>query len=228
MKTLLFALSRGQGTPLSQRAENLRKSIQIVLPMTMCILIMACNKEEPRGSGSATPVPSTTQTIPAPLPQPTPPLMTSLGTLVRTIRAEQIDVQVLCVNGGIIQASSGTEVYQAAANVCSSKERAGKGKTYIVLQFESQATRKLAKDFGKFVGTSRSGSLARVDGESWLSDVKGKKYKTGFAVVRKSTRQVAFEVPMEATDFVWHDKAQTYPLALDTTGIAEMSIGNIP
>jgi len=97
------------------------------------------------------------------------------------------------------------------------------GKTYIVLQFEEKATRKLAKDFGKFVGTSRSGSLARVDDVSWLIDGKGKKYKTGFAVVKKSKRQVAFEVPAQAADFVWHDKDQTYPLVLDTAAVAGLN-----
>lgn len=205
------------------------KPAQIVVILVLCLLVPACGKEERRSSDSTiaapsatqppapTPAPSITQTAPTPTPTPPSAPVTSLGTLVRAAWVEQVDLQVLCVGGGTLHANNGAEVFQAAADVCSGKDKASKGKRYLVLYFEGRASRNLAKEFGKFVATSRSGFLARVDEQSSLEDGQGKKYKNGFAVSKKSTRQIAFEVPAQATGFTWHDGNQDYQISPEPT-----------
>lgn len=183
------------------------------LALPALVLVPACgtNKGSPSNANATV---STPVAPPAPAPPPPPPIETSLGTLARVERSDQIDLHVLCVGGNSIHATAGAEVYQAAADLCLAKDKASKGKTYLVLHFEGKPTRELEKEFGKFVATSGEGFLARVDESSWLGDDQQKKYANGFAVTKKkeSVRQIAFEVPADATGFTWRDGKKQHPV----------------
>jgi hypothetical protein len=98
--------------------------------------------------------------------------------------------------------------------VCPTVEKAGAGKTFLVLQFEGKAGRSTNEeaDMAKFVGVGATRVLARVDSHSWLTDGAGKKYPSPAVVVGAEKRQLAFEIPADAAGLAWHDRKDEYRL----------------
>lgn len=145
------------------------------LLLSFLLAVSGCQK-----SDQAAPQPAATA---APPPPPPPPPETSQGTLVKVERADKTMVRV---------------VYLTTAGLAqdTQEEKAGKGKTFVVLHFEGK---------GKSAKT-------------WLTDGTGKKYTEGMWYAPKRVKgqkekaQVSYEIPADATGLVWHDAKQPYKL----------------
>lgn len=122
----------------------------------------------------------------------------------------------------VYHAKRGVEVYVSltpvmgtSVGVCNDSEKAGQGKTFLVLHFEGAARRSTndQEDVAKFQAVGSTGVLARVDAHSWLADAAGKKYRApAVRIEAKDKRQLAFEVPGDASGLVWHDRKDLYEL----------------
>jgi hypothetical protein len=53
-----------------------------------------------------------------------------------------------------------------------------------------------------------------ADKGSWLTDAQGKVYKPGLlaGAPSKTVRQLAFEIPADASGLTWHDGEAAFPL----------------
>lgn len=149
------------------------------LLVSFLLMLSACQKSDPPAFQPAV--------TPAPPPPPPPP-ETSQGTLVKVERADQTMVRVayltLAARGGI--------------GYDTQEQKAGKGKSFVVLHFE---------------GKPKPG-----EPKTWLTDGAGKKYSEGMWYApkkvkdQKETAQVSYEIPAEAAGLVWHDGKQSYKL----------------
>lgn len=140
--------------------------------LSLAILLVSCQKSE-------TPQTAVQPAKPAPPPPPPPP-ETSQGKLVSVERSDKTMTHV---------------VYLTTSGLSSEErlEKAGKGKTFVILHFE---------------GKGRPG-----EPKLWLTDANGKKYSEGYGYSKKKgTGQIAYEVPADATGLVWHDGKQAYKL----------------
>lgn len=149
------------------------------LLLSFLLTLSACQKSEPPAS----------QPVAAPAPPPPPPPPeTSQGTLVKVERSEKTMARV----GYLTLAARGGVAYE------DQEQKAGKGKTFLVLHFE---------------GKPKPGRH-----KTWLTDAAGKKYSEGMWYAPKKVKdqpekaQVSYEVPAEATGLVWHDGKQPYQL----------------
>ena len=161
--------------------KNDRLWVMLGSMLLVFVLVLAsCQKSEP-------PAPQATAT-PAPPPPPPPPPETSLGTLVKVERADKTMVRVATLN---LMARGGIAFEDQ-------EQKAGTGKTFLVLHFE---------------GKSKPGGA-----KTWLTDATGKKYSEGFLFTPKKEKdqkdmaQVSYEIPVDATGLVWHDGKQAYKL----------------
>lgn len=193
-------------------AEILMKRCRVLLPVFAVVLglaLAACQKAET----PAAPPGVTTKTPP---PAPPPPVApdTPLGKLVKVERTEHTLVHVLSLT-------------RSGVNGWSDKDqKAGKGKTFLVLHFEGKPAKPLPEmelptmypiDFRE---TSSAVIMALVYDAPWLTDLAGKKYKNGLPVMKKDTRQIAYEIPADAQGLVWHAAKQEFQLEPYPTVIA--------
>jgi len=127
---------------------------------------------------------------PAPPPPPPPPPDTSRGKLVRVERADRTTVWVSYLS---LRARGGVATEPA-------EKKAGKGKTFVILHFEGKS----------------SGQRSRA----WLTDGADKRFAEGYEYsAQKESRQIAYEVPAEATGLVWHDADKAYRLEPEIVAI---------
>lgn len=165
----------------------------VCLLLTLVMMLAGCQKsDQPVPQSAATPA----------LPPPPPPPETSLGTLVKVERSDKTMVRV----GYLTLAARGGIAYEDR------EEKAGKGKTFVVLHFE---------------GKPKPGRT-----KAWLTDAAGKKYSEGMWYAPKKEKeqkekaQISYEIPADAAGLVWHDGKQPYklePVAVAMQADAEKS-----
>jgi hypothetical protein len=164
---------------------------------------------------------------PAPIPPPPPP-PTPLGELVSVERSTQTSIEVMCPGGkeSMLAANRGTEVFalSSMSTLCGIQEKAGAGKTFVVLKFGGKAKRNFNDEMFRFASVTDGKFLARIEGKSWLSDGTGKKYKDGLLKILKGDRLLSFEVPADAAGLIWHYGKNQYQLEPHPVEIA----GDIP
>lgn len=142
--------------------------------LSIVIVLSGCQKSETPPQTAAQPA------KPVPPPPPPPPPDTSQGKLVSVERSDKTMTHV---------------IYLTTSGVASEErlEKAGKGKTFVILHFE---------------GKGRPG-----EPKLWLTDASGKKYSEGYGYSKKrGIGQIAYEVPADTTGLVWHDGKQAYKL----------------
>jgi hypothetical protein len=174
-----------------------------VLPVFTIVLglaLAACQKAETPAAP-----PSAATEAPAPPPPPLAP-DTILGKLVKVERTDHTLVHVLSLTRTGVSGWSDKD------------QKAGKGKTFLVLHFEGKPAKPLPEmelptmfpiDFRQ---TSSAVIMAMVYDAPWLTDLAGKKYKNGLPVMKKDTRQIAYEIPADAQGLVWHAAKQEFQL----------------
>ncbi len=190
--------------------------------IALCVLLIAgCSRKEPAGTEKTDQAPAAA----APAPPPVPP-STSLGVLASTRRAETAELQFVCMGNSKDSASTfrlspGVKPDRTSVEfmkmlyryngICLSKEKPKKGNVYAVLSFEGEGTRKLSTN--NYAATP-SRYIGITDEASWLTDAQGKIYKPGFLAgpPSKKARQLAFEIPADASGLTWHDKDTAFPL----------------
>lgn len=173
----------------------------------LALLFAACQKAE-------TPAPApVTAAKPAPPPPPPPP-DTLLGKLTAVEHSETAQVQPLCMSIGL-DSGAGSQVS------CKPRaEKARQGKTFLVLRFEGKPPKPMPK-LVPYRSVTSSGAAVRFEERAWLTDVAGKKYPYGVLVESDKGRQLAYEVPLEATGFVWHADKQHFQLEPHPVAIVE-------
>jgi len=161
----------------------------IVATLALSVLVAGCQKMDAPTESAAQPA-----AAPAP-PSPPPPPQTSFGRLVKVERAEKTPVEAMTLNG--IRKSEG---------------RASKGKTFLILSFEGKSCR-AGDELIAMVSVGADGVMARTDERSWVTDSLNKKHSPGIPVAAKNACQLAFEIPTEASELIWHDgKKKAYSL----------------
>ncbi len=176
--------------------------------VTLALWMAGCKKNEAPSAETAAP-PEAAKPAPPPAPPPPPP-STAFGELARVERSEKTKAEAMSLSGAF-------EV----------EEKASKGKTFVVLQFEGKAKRDFADEVFPFSSVTNSQRMLRLDENSWLTDAAGKKYKSGLLKI-KGKRQLAFEVPADANGLVWHYGKKQYQLEPHPVEITESASATNP
>lgn len=178
------------------------------------LFFTGCKKSETL-SPQTTTKPEAAKPAPAPIPPPPPP-PTPLGDLVSVERSAKTSIEVMCPGGkgGILEGNRGTEVFALSSmgTVCGVQEKAGTGKTFVILKFGGKAKRDFNDEMFRFASVTDGKYLARIDGKSWLSDGTEKKFKDGLLKILQGDRLLSFEVPADAAGLIWHYGKNQYQL----------------
>jgi hypothetical protein len=212
---------------MRKRPASLIGGVLLCVPLVLVLLFTGCKKgENPPAQTAAHPEAAR----PAPsVPQlpPTPPT-TPLGELVGVERSGKTTIEVMCPGGkeGLLEAKKGTEVFTipSMSTLCGVQEKAGAGKTFVVLKFGAKAKRNFNDEVFRFASVTDGKYLARIDEKSWLSDGTGKKFKDGLLKALKGDRLLSFEIPSDATGLVWHYGKKQYQLEPHPAEIAEAAL----
>lgn len=186
---------------------------------------------------SGTPSPQTTvkpeaaKPVPTPIPPPPPP-PTPLGELVSVERSAKTSIEVMCPGGkgGILEGKRGTAVFAipSMSTLCGVQEKAGAGKTFVVLKFGGKAKRNFNDEMFRFASVTDGKYLARIDEKSWLSDGTGKKFKDGLLKILQGDRLLSFEVPADTAGLIWHYGKNQYQLEPHPVEMAGDTPGSTP
>jgi hypothetical protein len=130
--------------------------------------------------------------------KPAAALATTFGKLVRVERRNKTVVRMVRPRG------ARNEV-----------RRAETGKVFVILHFVGKASVELGAGSERSMSgfmASLGATFVRTTDQSWLTDGNGNKYESGLIVTSPTNRQLAFEIPAEATDLHWHDGKQSFRL----------------
>lgn len=105
-----------------------------------------------------------------------------------------------------------TNLSQVGLDLCEREGAARAGNQFVVLKFSGKRQRSVDDEMMKFLALSASGTFARVEGQSWIEDGSGKKYRNAAVVAKDGSCALAFEVPAGATGLTWHDGKTAYAL----------------
>ena len=204
------------------------KARTIAFTLAVLVLLAGCQKSE------SPPPAAGTQPKPAVPPPPPPAPETTLGKLVKVERSDHTLVHVLSLTrtGPIMTVPGFLEHMLSFESTGPSgwsdkDEKAGKGKMFVALHFEGKPRKPLpAMELPTmfpilFRETSSAIIMATVYDGTWLTDSAGKKYKNGLPVMKKDTRQLAYEIPADTQGLVWHAGKQHFQLEPHPLEVAE-------
>lgn len=125
---------------------------------------------------------------------------TAFGKLVRVERRNTASMRVVHTKGVRIES-----------------QKAEAGKVFVILHFVGKSSvdsEVLDEDraLRHFLPHIGGAAATRTNARSWLTDGKDQKYSNPYLVMGGLKRQVAFQVPADVTDLIWHDGKQAFQL----------------